>query len=88
MRRGLCNLILLGNREKIETLAKQFRVDLSHIRIIDPRETPEIEKYARNFYESRKHKVKNLENLLVLFHVRVTFVFYIHFYIIFLIHLP
>ncbi|XP_024368440.1 uncharacterized protein [Physcomitrium patens] len=56
LRRGLCNLILLGDREKIETLAKQFRVDISQARIVDPRDCPETEKYARYFYESRKHK--------------------------------
>ncbi|KAG0612696.1 hypothetical protein M758_6G046400 [Ceratodon purpureus] len=61
MRRGLCNLILLGNREKIETLAKQFRVDLSQVRIVDPRDSSETEKYAKNFYESRKHKGVTLE---------------------------
>lgn len=57
MRRGLCNLILLGNKEKIETLAKQFRVDISQAQIIDPRNSPDIEKYAKGFYEARKHKV-------------------------------
>lgn len=57
MRRGLCNLILLGNKEKIETLAKQFRVDISQAQIIDPRSSPDTEKYAKGFYEARKHKV-------------------------------
>jgi len=61
MRRGLCNLILLGNKEKIETLAKQFRVDISQAQIIDPRNSPDTEKYAKGFHEARKHKGLTLE---------------------------
>ena len=72
MRRGLCNLILLGNQEKIETLAKQFRVDISQVRIVDPRNSPDTEKYAKDFYESRRHKVNDLEILFASFPVRIS----------------
>lgn len=66
LRRGLCNLILIGNQEKIETLAKQFRVDLSHARIIDPTKSSDLEKYTRSFYEARKHKVNGLIEVVTL----------------------
>jgi phosphate acetyltransferase len=61
IRRGLCNLILLGNKQKIETMAKQFHVDISAARIVNPEQSPDLEKYAHSFYEARKHKGMTLE---------------------------
>ncbi len=38
-------------------MAKQFHVDISAARIVDPEQSPDLEKYAHSFYEARKHKV-------------------------------
>jgi phosphate acetyltransferase len=61
IRRGLCNLILLGNKQKIETMAKQFHVDISAACIVNPEQSPDLEKYAHSFYEARKDKGMTLE---------------------------
>jgi phosphotransacetylase len=38
-------------------MAKQFHVDISAARIVNPEQSPDLEKYAHSFYEARKHKV-------------------------------
>jgi phosphate acetyltransferase len=56
LRRDLANITLLGNPEKIKTLAKKLRVDISKANIIDPSTSQDLEKYADHFYELRKKK--------------------------------
>eukprot|EP00850_Spirogloea_muscicola_P010735 SM000064S19757 [mRNA] locus=s64:294379:299395:+ [translate_table: standard] len=61
MRRGLADLTLLGNQERIQGLAKQHRVDLSGVQIVNPPASPKLEDYTRELYEARKHKGMTME---------------------------
>ncbi|OAE33464.1 hypothetical protein AXG93_3822s1200 [Marchantia polymorpha subsp. ruderalis] len=56
LRRDICEITLLGNKQTIQTIAKQFRVDISQARIVDPTTAPRTEAYRDFFYETRKHK--------------------------------
>ncbi|MFA5513820.1 MAG: phosphate acetyltransferase [Sphaerochaetaceae bacterium] len=49
-------VILLGSIEKIKEVAKQEKVSLDNIELIDPITSPLREKYANEYYELRKHK--------------------------------
>lgn len=53
--------ILLGKRASIENCAKAANVSLDGLTIVDPAEDPNIEEYAREFVELRKHKGMTLE---------------------------
>eukprot|EP00850_Spirogloea_muscicola_P006145 SM000029S10440 [mRNA] locus=s29:178187:183224:- [translate_table: standard] len=57
MRRGLADLTLLGNQERIQGLAKQHHVDLGGVQIVNPPASPKLEDYTRELYDARKHKV-------------------------------
>ncbi len=48
--------ILLGNPETIKTLAKQEGVSVDGIEIIDPAVSGQIQEFAAQYYELRKHK--------------------------------
>ncbi|MBK7474660.1 MAG: NADP-dependent malic enzyme [Haliscomenobacter sp.] len=54
--------ILLGNREKIEAMLKEYNIALPNVLIIDPHipasedEKRKLEEYAQRFYEKRKRK--------------------------------
>ncbi len=48
--------ILLGNPETIKTLAKQEGVSVDGIEIIDPAVSDQIQEFAAQYYELRKHK--------------------------------
>ncbi len=56
LKEGIAHPILLGKKEKIETLAKEYGVSISGAEIIDPEVSPLREKYAKTYYELRKHK--------------------------------
>ncbi len=47
---------LLGKEEKIKDLAKEYHVDIEGAQIVDPETSPLREKYAKTYYELRKHK--------------------------------
>lgn len=53
--------ILLGNEAEIHTNAKSFGVDISGIQIMNPDKDPNIDQYANEYYELRKHKGMTLE---------------------------
>ncbi len=48
--------ILLGKKERIESLAKEYGVSISGAEIVDPETSPLRETYAKTYYELRKHK--------------------------------
>ncbi len=48
--------ILLGKEERIKALAKEYNVDIEGAQIVDPEASPLREKYAKTYYELRKHK--------------------------------
>ena len=50
------SVILLGKVSEIEKVAAQENINLSGITILDPSASPDIEKYAKEYYELRKHK--------------------------------
>ncbi len=54
LKRGIADIILLGDEEKIKARAKGL--DLSGARFVNPENTPLHGEYARTFYELRKAK--------------------------------
>ena len=62
---GFANIVLLGNKEKIEAQATAW--DLTHIKeaqIIDPKNNPKKEFYAEMLCEIRKSKGMQMEEAL------------------------
>ncbi|SDD77140.1 allosteric NADP-dependent malic enzyme [Dyadobacter soli] len=56
---GIATPILLGNKETIQHLIRESKLDLADVSIIDPRvpeSDPMIEKYAAKLYDKRKRK--------------------------------
>lgn len=52
----IANLILLGNVNEIDTVAKEKGVDLTGVTIIDPTKADNFEECVNDFYELRKAK--------------------------------
>ena len=61
MKEKLAGVVLVGNRAKIDAVAKEQGVDLSHMTSVDPETSPEFESYAQTYYELRKAKGMTLE---------------------------
>jgi len=59
---ALCKVIVVGDRNEIDTLAASEGVDLSNITIIDPQSSPLLDEYTNEYYELRKNKGVTLEN--------------------------
>lgn len=55
------NIILLGNEEEINNLAKANNIDISKAKIIDPLKSEKLEEYENKLYELRKEKGMTLE---------------------------
>ena len=53
---GIANIILVGNREKIQEGAGWLEVDLDKITIIEPTEFDRMDEYVELLYETRKSK--------------------------------
>lgn len=53
---GFANIILIGNEEKANKLAKENNLDISGIPVINPETSDKFEEYANAFYELRKAK--------------------------------
>jgi malate dehydrogenase (oxaloacetate-decarboxylating)(NADP+) len=56
---GIAEPILLGKKEKIESMAEEFAIEIGDLEIIDPRENDMQEKreeFADIYYEKRKRK--------------------------------
>lgn len=58
---GLAHPILIGDTNEILGKAKELDVDLSHVEIINPNESENLQKYINAFYELRKSKGITLE---------------------------
>ncbi len=54
MQRGIANVVLVGDREKIKNLAGDL--DLSGVSIVNPDTSEKFDEYVNSFYEMRKHK--------------------------------
>ena len=58
---GFANIILVGNEEEINKLAKKNNINISHAKIVNPLESEYYNKYVQDFYELRKHKGITIE---------------------------
>ena len=56
------NIILVGDKRKIEEKAKQNNVNIEGAKIIDPNNSPDYDKYVSLLYELRKNKGMTIEN--------------------------
>jgi len=56
LRRGVADIILLGNEEEIKNNASMYGVDISGATIIDPAESDLLDAFAEEYLELRKHK--------------------------------
>ena len=55
------NIVLIGDENQVNDLAKSNNIDLSNVRIINPKTSEKTEKYINDFYELRKEKGMTLE---------------------------
>jgi len=56
LQRGLAKITLLGNKADIHTKAKELHLDISKASVIDISKSHLVDKFAKQFYELRKHK--------------------------------
>ena len=61
LREGYAEIILIGNEEKINLMAKENNLDISKATIINPLNSKKTEEYAEKLYELRKSKEMTLE---------------------------
>ena len=61
LRRGVAEIILLGNEDEVRTNYLLLGLDLSDAKIIDHLSSEWIEEFAQTFYELRKHKGLSFE---------------------------
>lgn len=57
----LAQVVLVGNRAKIEAVAKDQGVDVANVPSVDPLNSPKFEEYAQAYYEVRKAKGVTIE---------------------------
>jgi phosphate acetyltransferase len=62
LRRGVADIILLGDEERIRDRAGHLGLQLENARIVDPLRSADFEEYARAYYDLRKHKGITGEN--------------------------
>jgi malate dehydrogenase (oxaloacetate-decarboxylating)(NADP+) len=53
---GICHPILLGDPEEVRRIATESEIPLEEIRIVDPADAPERERYAQHLWERRQRK--------------------------------
>lgn len=58
---GFAKVVLLGDKEKIESLAKENSFDITGIKIITPEKDEKYNTYVESFYELRKAKGMTME---------------------------
>ena len=58
---GFANIVLIGNEDDANKLAKENGIDISGIEIINPVSSAKFEEYANAFYELRKAKGMTIE---------------------------
>ncbi|MDY0204705.1 MAG: phosphate acetyltransferase [Desulfovibrio desulfuricans] len=56
LRRGVADIILLGDVDEIRTKASTLGLDLEKATLIDPVNSPKFDEYANTYYELRKKK--------------------------------
>lgn len=58
---GIANIIMIGSEEKIMDGAGWLEVDLSSVKVVNPRTSPELDKYVELLYDTRKSKGMTME---------------------------
>lgn len=61
LKEGFANIVLVGNEEKIKTLANKHNLNIEKARIVNPKISNQYEEYVTKFYELRKHKGMTIE---------------------------
>ena len=61
LKEEFADIILIGNREQINKLAKENNLDISKAKIVDPKTSNKFSSYANSFYELRKAKGMTLD---------------------------
>lgn len=61
LKEGYADIILIGNKEKINKLAKENNIDITGAKIVDPEFSEKFSEYANQFYELRKAKGMTLD---------------------------
>ncbi len=59
---GFAKIILVGNKAKVESVAKENNIEISGIQIVDPDNSEKYEEYVNAFYELRKAKGITMED--------------------------
>ena len=54
-------VILVGDKAKVESFAKEIEVDLTGVTIADPASSDKVEEFATEYYNLRKHKGMTIE---------------------------
>ncbi len=58
----IADVTLIGDTKEIETLAKEYNLNLSKVEVINPTHSPDYNQYVEDFIEIRKHKKLSLES--------------------------
>ena len=53
---GFANVVLIGDKTKVEEIASQNNIDINGITVVNPTESEKYEEYSNAFYELRKAK--------------------------------
>ena len=53
MEEGIANIIMVGNEEKIMDGAGWLEVDLTGVKVVDPKKCDKLEEYVTLLYETR-----------------------------------
>lgn len=61
LKENYANIILIGNKEDIETKANSHNLNIKRAEIIEPENSPNKDEYANKLYELRKEKGMTLE---------------------------
>ena len=61
LKEGFSNVILVGNEEKIKTLANDNNLNIEGAKIVEPSKSEKYDEYVNTFYELRKNKGITLE---------------------------
>jgi phosphate acetyltransferase len=64
VRRNICNLVLLGDEEKIREHIASLKLNLEGVPIIEPGKSDKIEDYGATYFKLRKHKGITQEHAL------------------------
>ena len=56
LKSGICTPVLIGDRGKVDRVAKREGIDLSGLEMIDNEKSRDLDKYVALYCEKRKHK--------------------------------